>query len=95
MNPYNPNDAAPYAFVYRDDPEHCDGPLEECSRCGFPAPLRDFAYRRGAEPIYLCCLCANTSPATGVIGGPAIQRTICHAANAILSALGAFVEEPD
>lgn len=88
MRELNLNDNGEYRFRYREDPDHCDGPFEECARCGYPAPLHEF--RHGPLKL-LCCLCANTPD---LYGNTAISATICHVGNTILMAMGAFGPKP-
>lgn len=95
----NPNDDNAYRFRRRKDEGGV--PWEECDRCGYPAPLAPFnlvdetVVPEGESPYLVCALCANI-PATGPIDSEyetaAVARAICHAANAILCALGAFSE---
>src|SRR6266498_4101339 len=88
----NRNDTREYVLVRCEDTT--DGDWEECSCCGYPAPLHDYNSDRvgGDEPERLCRLCANVVKSNN----PEVRRlqqTVLNVGNAILAALSAATDD--
>lgn len=83
----NRNDTREYELVRRADTT--DGEWEECSCCGYPAPLHDYnsdPIKIDGGPEWICRLCANVVKSRNPEVAR-IQKTLLNIGNTILAVL--------